>query len=150
MDSFALFFSGRWTHIPWTWKTNTGAKYTGSCRRKVLVVDAAYIQNKNEKTHRKGTLELIDLYMQPVIQVHLMFRFSISWLYILLYPITIIPIKLITIHHYHLLGPHSLISFRLVSISLFYRMVFHFHSEVLLGLLFFSEEGSSAWVIIYG
>lgn len=26
------------------------------------MVDAAYIQNKNEKTHRKGTLELIDLY----------------------------------------------------------------------------------------
>ena len=42
------------------------------------MVDAPYIQNKNEKTHRKGTLELIDLYMQPVIQVHLMFRFSIS------------------------------------------------------------------------
>ena len=41
------------------------------------MVDAAYIQNKNEKTHRKGTLELI-VYMQPVIQVHLMFRFSIS------------------------------------------------------------------------
>jgi hypothetical protein len=41
------------------------------------VVDAAYIQNKNEKTHRKGTLELIDLYA-TVIQVHLMFRFSIS------------------------------------------------------------------------